>query len=139
MNTKILFTIFLLKFTLISSAEQIQDNQSNPGRPQIHKKSKGQKTIIGDELNWYSREDIDDRNQRKNSLAVGHLNLPARMASCTAFFINENTLMTNHHCVTRASDLKKSSVSFYDKDDNRFLEHVEILKKTIQREIHDNR
>ena len=27
----------------------------------------------------------------------------------------------------------------YDKDDNRFLEHVEILKKTIQGEIHENR
>lgn len=77
------------------------------------------KAVIGGELNWYSRAEIEDFYEKENSQAVGQLYLPAVYASCTAFLINENTIMTNNHCVSSQWNLKNSKFKIYDRDGAR--------------------
>lgn len=66
------------------------------------------KSIIGD-LEWTHHIDITDQFERKNMMAVGKLFLPAKYSACTAFLINTNTIMTNHHCVRNTKNAMNAS------------------------------
>ncbi len=61
-------------------------------------------SVILDDLQWKHFLLASDVNEEANASAVGHLRLPASHSYCTGFLINENTMMTNNHCIGRASD-----------------------------------
>ncbi|MBD64911.1 MAG: hypothetical protein CME62_06870 [Halobacteriovoraceae bacterium] len=119
MKLKFLFTFIVSSILLVSCSDGKSSSSSSSSRNDGALTCSTDKVIIGGELDWFSREEIDDYNQRANSLAVGQLKLPAQFASCTAFLINKDTIMTNNHCVTRASDLKNSTFNLYDENENR--------------------
>lgn len=49
--------------------------------------------------------------ERANSHAVGYLSIPARGTRCTAFLVAPDVIMTNNHCVPRASDAAGVTIS----------------------------
>lgn len=56
--------------------------------------------VIIDDLNWLPHDQNFDVSQSTNASSVGHLKIPKVYASCTAFLINRNTIMTNNHCIS---------------------------------------
>jgi hypothetical protein len=56
------------------------------------------KVIIGD-TDWSDYVDLKNASEIRNSRSTGQIKIPAINASCTAFLINENTIMTNNHCI----------------------------------------
>lgn len=59
-------------------------------------------SIIGP-LDWIKFDETGDFPQNANELAVAQIKIPASIASCTGFLINENTIMTNNHCISSAA------------------------------------
>jgi hypothetical protein len=55
--------------------------------------------VIIDDLIWDDYLDLKDARAIKNSQSTGQIRIPTINASCTAFLVNENTIMTNNHCV----------------------------------------
>lgn len=49
--------------------------------------------------------------ERINSHSVGYLSIPARGTRCTAFLVAPDVIMTNNHCVGRASDAAGVTIS----------------------------
>jgi hypothetical protein len=77
------------------------------------------KVIIGD-LDWSDYIDLKNAKEIRNSKPTGQIRIPTINASCTAFLINENTIMTNNHCVP--SDFYARGVRFFLRDDNESRE-----------------
>ena len=67
--------------------------------------------IIGD-LRWSTTELLTDKAKKSNASSTAHLSIPARSSRCTGFLINDDTIMTNNHCVTKASDARGLVATF---------------------------
>jgi hypothetical protein len=75
--------------------------------------------IIGD-LDWSDYLDLKNAREVLNAKTTGQIRIPAIGASCTAFLINENSIMTNNHCVP--NDFHARGVRFLIRDDNELRE-----------------
>ncbi len=79
--------------------------------------------VIIDDLRWDDPAMLSDDDWiRKNSKAVGSITIPAKRSRCTGFLINEDTIITNNHCISDEREAKDVSVVFnredgVDKDD----------------------
>jgi V8-like Glu-specific endopeptidase len=51
-----------------------------------------------------------------NGAAVGDLRIPAQYSRCTAFLINRDTVMTNHHCIPNADSAVGVKLHFRHED-----------------------
>lgn len=70
-------------------------------------------TVIVGSLNWTSTTSLAAQSgEAKNARAVGYLSIPAKNSRCTAWLINANTIITNHHCVANAGEAVGAKVSF---------------------------
>lgn len=70
-------------------------------------------SIIVGSLDWQEITTLKSQAEEKeNSLAVGHVDLPAMGSRCTGFLIKEDILMTNHHCIPTESHARGVTVSF---------------------------
>lgn len=67
--------------------------------------------IIGD-LKWSTTELLKDKAKKSNASSTAHLSIKARSSRCTGFLINNNTIMTNNHCVTKPSDARGIVATF---------------------------
>lgn len=56
--------------------------------------------VIIDDLDWSDYLHLQESLEIENSKSVGQIKIPSLNASCTAFLINENSIMTNNHCVS---------------------------------------
>lgn len=74
--------------------------------------------IIGD-LDWLPHDQITDISQTTNAKSVGHLKIPKVYASCTAFLINKNTIMTNNHCISTDAQAKGATFKPIKDNDTR--------------------
>ncbi len=71
----------------------------------------GNSVIIGS-LDWLEVTSLSDSSApRVNSFAVADVSIPAIGSRCTGFLINEDTLMTNHHCVPVAEASQGLSIT----------------------------
>jgi hypothetical protein len=75
-----------------------------------------QSDIIVGELDWYEVGKVRLSNgQSTNTFPVGQMLIPSEdggMFQCTGFLINEDTLMTNNHCVPDATSAKGIIIMF---------------------------
>ena len=73
------------------------------------------KLIVGD-IDWMNIRDIDQKDIRRQSASpvadLGLKKLIIARSRCTGFLINEDTLMTNEHCVPRSSRARGLVASF---------------------------
>jgi len=68
--------------------------------------------IVGD-LQWSEVTALSGSSEEaQNALGVGHVDIPFLGSRCTGFLINENTLMTNHHCIRSEKYAVGVTVSF---------------------------
>lgn len=67
--------------------------------------------IIGDN-DWIHFEETGDDNQNLNEMTVGLVTIPKLFAKCTGFMINEDTLMTNNHCIPDEQKAENVTVHF---------------------------
>lgn len=74
-----------------------------------------QKLIIGD-IDWMNVKDLDRNDRRRQSASpvadLGMKRMIIARSRCTGFLINENVLMTNEHCVSKASKARGLKASF---------------------------
>ena len=75
--------------------------------------------IIGD-LDWNDYLDLKNTRKIRNSKTTGQINIPIINANCTAFLVNENTIMTNNHCVP--NDLHAEGVRLFLRDEDKSKE-----------------
>lgn len=75
-------------------------------------------TIIGP-IDWIKYNQTGDEAQNANEQAVAQVKIPAIIASCTGFLINEDTLMTNNHCIGSASNAVNVTAIFRDEEGKR--------------------
>jgi len=73
------------------------------------------KLIVGD-LDWMNVKDLDQKDVRRQSASpvadLGLKKLIIARSRCTGFLINEDTLMTNEHCVPKSSRARGLLASF---------------------------
>jgi hypothetical protein len=69
--------------------------------------------IIGDN-DWIDYTQTHGELQDLNEQTVAQVKIPALMANCTGFLINENVLMTNNHCIPSAKYVKNLIAIFRD-------------------------
>jgi hypothetical protein len=74
--------------------------------------------IIGNN-DWINYTKTGDEAQNANERTVAQVKIPALIASCTGFLINEDTLMTNNHCIAAASYAVNVKAIFRDTDGTR--------------------
>lgn len=55
--------------------------------------------VIIDDLVWDDYLDLINERTIRNSKSTGQIRIPIINASCTAFLVSENIIMTNNHCV----------------------------------------
>lgn len=68
--------------------------------------------IIG-EVDWFSTADLSPRDSRfELGKSVGTVMIPNQQSRCTGFLVSPDILMTNHHCVPTASDVRGLKVYF---------------------------
>jgi V8-like Glu-specific endopeptidase len=61
----------------------------------------GEESVVIGSLDWQFTDDLAANSQAKlNSRFVAHIDIPAVGSRCTGFLINDNIIMTNHHCVS---------------------------------------
>jgi len=73
------------------------------------------KIIIGNN-DWVDHAQTGDDPQNANERTVAQIKIPALLASCTGFLINEDTLMTNNHCIGTAAEALNVKAVFRDED-----------------------
>ncbi len=74
-----------------------------------------QPLIIGG-VDWMEITELsDDSAERINSRAVAYLSLPGAGTRCTGFLISQDVLMTNEHCVPRAS-AARGAVAYFARE-----------------------
>lgn len=76
--------------------------------------------VIIDDLDWSDYLDLQNAREKRNSKSTGQIKIPTINASCTAFLVNENTIMTNNHCVP--NQLYAEGVRLFLRDDNQMRE-----------------
>lgn len=70
-------------------------------------------SIIVGGLEWSDVTGLGDQSgESVNARAVAHIDLPSFGSRCTGFMINDDILMTNHHCIPTAGDAKGVTASF---------------------------
>lgn len=74
------------------------------------------KIIIGTN-DWIDHAQTGDDPQNANERTVALVKIPALMANCTGFLVNEDTLMTNNHCIGSAAEALNVRAIFRDGND----------------------
>ncbi len=74
------------------------------------------KIIIGSN-DWIDHGQTGDDPQNANERTVALVKIPALMANCTGFLINEDTLMTNNHCIGSVGQAVNVKAVFRDDND----------------------
>ena len=75
--------------------------------------------ILNGSSNWILYNQINDASEMANQRTVAQIKIPALMASCNGFLINQDTLMTNNHCIGSAANALKVTAIFRDTDGTR--------------------
>jgi len=75
---------------------------------------------IIDDLFWSDYLDLVNVREIRNSKSTGQIRIPTINASCTAFLVNDNTIMTNNHCVPNQTYAK--GVLFFLRAENQSRE-----------------
>ncbi len=99
--------LFILLFKILVSCSV--DSEDLSAHCSV-KKSEKDALIIG-ENDWILASETGDVYQNQSELSAGLVIIPKIMAKCTGFLINEDTLMTNNHCISAAN--KSDGVSVY--------------------------
>jgi len=76
------------------------------------------KSIIG-YIDWIEYNQTGDYAQNSNELAVAQIKIPSMLASCTGFLINEDTIMTNNHCISSPSKSPNVEAIFRSENGDR--------------------
>lgn len=72
-----------------------------------------QSSIIIGSLDWEEVSVLKSGSmEKKNALAVAHVDLPVMGSRCTGFLISDDVVMTNQHCIPTASHSRGVTVSF---------------------------
>jgi V8-like Glu-specific endopeptidase len=74
--------------------------------------------IIGNN-DWIIFTSTGDDQQNANENTVAQIKIPAMMAACTAFLINEDTIMTNNHCIANPTYAVNVKAFFRNLDGTR--------------------
>jgi V8-like Glu-specific endopeptidase len=74
--------------------------------------------IIGNN-DWIIFTSTGGDQQNANENTVAQIKIPAMMAACTAFLINEDTIMTNNHCISNPSYAVNVKAFFRNLDGTR--------------------
>lgn len=70
-------------------------------------------TVIVGTVNWKSTTLLSATSaEAKNARAVGYLSIPAKGTRCTAWLIANDKVVTNHHCISSATQAVGAKVSF---------------------------
>ena len=110
---KLIFLLLVLK--MITNCSRDQDPTSMSC---VEYDSSQDPLIIGDN-DWIHHEETGGVQQNLNELAVGLVQIPKIYAKCTGFLINEDTLMTNNHCIPDASKSAQVTALFRHPDGSR--------------------
>jgi len=90
----------LILLLLLIGCSSNKDNKS----PKCLKLAAGN-VIIG-KVDWVEASSLSPGVIRDNANAVVDVHIPEALSRCTGFFINENMIMTNNHCVYKKSIAK---------------------------------
>jgi hypothetical protein len=74
-----------------------------------------QSPVIVGQVDWVSSTTLSG-DQAARARAVGYLSIPAARSRCTAWMVGPDLLITNNHCIGRASQAKGAQVSFNYED-----------------------
>ena len=75
--------------------------------------------ILNGSTNWIVYNQIKDASEIANQRTVAQIKIPTLMASCNGFLINQDTLITNNHCIGSAANAVKVTAIFRDTDGTR--------------------
>lgn len=75
--------------------------------------------VIIDDLRWSSSDTLGSGATRSNARATAYIKITARSSRCTGFLINNDTIMTNNHCVSKQSHVKNMKVTFQYTDKSK--------------------
>lgn len=75
-------------------------------------------SIIG-KIDWIRFNQTGDSSQDLNEQTVAQIKIPSIIAVCTGFLINEDTIMTNNHCISSPSMAINVSALFRREDGTR--------------------
>lgn len=98
-------TLLLLPLVFSSCGKSKEDGGLKMGIPA--------KIITGNSVDWKEVTELQEESrERVNSRKVGLVDIPAIGSRCTGFLINEDTVMTNQHCISSPSWAVGVTVSF---------------------------
>lgn len=90
----------------------VNDLAQDPVTGLVAEASEAEPVIVGG-IDWTEVTTLDAASEeRVNSRAVGYLSIPAVGTRCTAFLIADDVVMTNEHCIERASSAEGATVYF---------------------------
>jgi V8-like Glu-specific endopeptidase len=143
LSVSCLYLLFLLFLVSCDDNEQIESAALASGTSPVSEcESKGNTKpliIIGDN-DWIDYRETGNDPQDANELITAQVKIPAMLSSCTGFLINENTLMTNNHCIGSASAAVNVTAVFRDENGvrttytcNEFIMTSAVLDFTLVR------
>jgi hypothetical protein len=109
---------FTILFSLLSSCRNSDELASSKKSCTPAPTSANSPIIIGNN-DWILYTNTGDDPQNANERTVAQVKIPALIASCTGFLINEDTLMTNNHCIAAALSAVNVKAIFRDSDGSR--------------------
>lgn len=89
-------------------------NAANPScieKLDLFDENTANEVIIGD-LQWQGTDGLSNAMVKANASATALIKIPAKSSRCTGFLINDNMIMTNHHCVSKASHARNLTATF---------------------------
>lgn len=103
--------VFVLSTSVIGCVQEVgAPDLEISGSAQVQDKDA---VIIGS-VNWQESVSLPaDSAERANASAVAYLSIPAEGTRCTGFLIAPNVIMTNQHCIPRASSANGVQAYFH--------------------------
>lgn len=126
--TKKIITISLLSLTIIIAScgrrEDDSNNKSTSGHyvnGEYHEVEVDVGVVSGNiivgQLDWQNiKGNLSGSIYEANAAKIAHISIPAAESRCTGFLISNNILMTNEHCIEKASDARGVTATFNYED-----------------------
>ena len=113
--------IFYLKFPiliLLLLSCQNEDELALVKSKCLRTPKKIAKLIVGNN-DWIQFNHSGNNPQNSNEQTVAQIHIPTISAACTGFLINEDTIMTNNHCISSASWATNVTATFRNVDESK--------------------
>jgi len=87
-------------------------------KPKCVRSSTNSVAVIVGSNDWIQFNHTGDNPQNSNEQTVAQIKIPTALAACTGFLINEDTIMTNNHCISSASWATNVTATFRNVDES---------------------